>query len=172
VGGKSYSFSAAAFDGYEAETFSAIVSIPWSNTDKEEFLLSVGTDENGIGIVTLEPTGDSAVFAEAVQNVWLRKDLVAPDFATGAKQPVLSLPDGVICKFGAKGVVTLGGKIGTVSVSGKSQTLFVSAKEGANARVVVYVANAKFTGGALCEIVDVALSDTDGDGEIDAVELK
>ena len=84
----------------------------------------------------------------------------------------MALDNGVICKFGAKGVVTLGGKIGMVSVSGKSQTLFVSEKEGANARVVVYVANTKFAGGALCEIVDVALSDTEGDGKIDAVELK
>lgn len=174
TGGKSYSFAAASFDGYDTDVgvFTALVSIPWSRTDNEECLLTVGVDENGIGSVFMEPTGDGASFAEAVQNVWLRKDLSAPDFATGAKQPILNLTSGVICKFGAKGVVTLGGKIGMVNVSGKAQTLAVSAVEGANAQVVVYAANPLFEGGAICEIVDIVLSDSDDDGKLDMADLK
>ena len=174
AGGKTYSFAAASLEAFdaEAEEFTVQVAVPWTKTDTETFLLSVGSDESGVGYVVMEPTEDGASFVEAVQNVWLRKDLSAPDFATGKKQPVLNLPNGISCKFGAKGVVTLGGKVGTVSVSGKSQTLVVSAKEGANARVVVYAANKQFEGGALCEIVDAAFSDTDGDGKLDAVELK
>ena len=174
TGGKTYSFAAASLEAFDAdaEEFTVLVVVPWAPTDTETFLLSVGSDENGVGFVLMEPTEDGAKFVEAVQNVWLRKDLSAPDFATGAKQPILNLSDGVICKFGAKGVVTLGGKVGTVAVSGKAQTLAVSAKEGVNARVVVYAANKQFEDGALCEIVDVVLSDSDGDGKLDTVEEK
>ncbi len=172
TGGKTYSFSAPAFDRYDAETdsFIAPVSIPWAPNDKEEWLLSIGKDENGVGCVFMEPAGDGASFAEAVQNVWLRTDLSAPVFATGAKQPLLELASGVTCKFGAKGVVTLGGKIGTVTVSGRTQTLAASRTEGANACIVVYVANSRLDGGFLCEMVDVNLSDDDGDGKIETVE--
>ena len=170
TGGKSYSFSAAAFDRYDAEVFSAIVVVPWSKTDKEEFLVSVGRNEKGIGFATLEPTGDGAVFAEAVQNVWLRKDMSAPAFATGKIQPVLSLADGATLKFGAKGAVTLGGKIGSVAVSGKTQSIILGEDvDGYHARVVIYVANKGFEGGAFCEAVDVVLSDDDGDGKIETV---
>lgn len=171
TGGKAYSFAAASFDVYDADVtnFTARVSVPWSKTENEEFLLTVGVDGQGVGSVVLEPTGDGARRVEAVQNVWLRKDISAPDFATGAKQPLLELASGVTCKFGAKGVVTLGGKIEAVTVSGKAQTLVVSRTEGADACVVVYVANAKFEGGAHCEVVDVFLSDSDGDGKIESV---
>jgi len=171
MGGKTYSFAAAALSGFVAGTtnFTAEVVVPWGTTNKESFLLSVGEDARGVGRVVLEPTGDGAKFVEAVQNVWLRKDLSAPDFATGTRQPKLVLANGVECKFGAKGVVTLGGKVGAVTVSGKAQTLAVSAVEGANARVVVYAASARLEGGAICEIVDIALSDDDGDGKLDSV---
>ena len=171
TGGKTCSFAAASLEAFDAdaEEFVVQVAVPWTKTDTETFLLSVARDENGVGSVFMEPTGDGAKFIEAVQNVWLRKDLSAPDFATGAKQPVLNLSDGIICKFGAKGVVTLGGKIGTVTISGKAQALSVSAVEGANAQVVVYVANTRFEGGAICEIVNIALSDEDGDGKLDSV---
>ena len=172
TGGMSYSFAAVSFDGYDAEAgvFTALVSIPWSRTENEEFLLAAGVDENGVGSVFMEPTGDGAVFAEAAQNVWLRKDLSAPDFATGKKQPVLNLPDGIVCKFSAKGVVTLSGKVGTVAVSGRAQTLLAGEDEaGCRACLVVYVANRAFEGGALCEVVDVVLSDADGDGKLDKV---
>ena len=172
AGGKSYSFSAASLGSFDvdATNFTAEVVVSWTTAEKESFLLSVGEDEHGVGRVVMEPTGDGAKCAEAVQNVWLRKDLSAPDFATSAKQPVLNLPEGIICKFGAKGVVTLGGKVGTVTVSGKAQTLAVSAVEGANAQVVVYAANTLFEGGAICEIVDIVLSDEDGDGKLDSVK--
>ena len=169
--GKTYSFSAANLEAFDAdaEEFRVRVAVPWTKADPETFLLSVVRDENGVGFVGMEPTEDGAKFVKAAQNVWLRKDLSAPDFATGTKQPKLVLASGVECKFGAKGVVTLGGKIGTVAVSGKAQTLAVSAVEGANARVVVYAANTRFEGGAICEIVDIALSDEDGDGKLDSV---
>ena len=173
TGGQSYSFSAASLESYDVDAgaFTVQVAVPWTRTDLETFLLSVGHDENGVGFVYMEPIEDGAKFVEAVQNAWLRKDLSAPDFAAGAKQPVLTLDSGVICKFGAKGVVTLSGKIGAVPVSGKAQALSVSAVEGANARVVVYAANRQFEGGSFCEIVDVMLSDADGDGKIDSVLL-
>ena len=173
TGGKTYSFAAASFGGYDADAgvFTALVSIPWSKAESEEFLLAVGVDENGVGSVFMEPTGDGASFAEAVQNVWLRKDMSAPAFATGKNQPTVALESGVVCKFGAKGVVTLGGKIGAVSVSGKAQTLARSRTEGANACAVVYVANAKLEGGSLCEVVNVNLSDDDGDGKIDVARV-
>ncbi len=172
TGGMSYSFAAVSFGGYDAEAgvFTALVSIPWSRTENEEFLLAAWVDENGVGSVFMEPTGDGAVFAEAAQNVWLRKDLSAPDFATGKKQPVLNLPDGIVCKFGAKGVVTLSGKVGTVTASGRAQTLLAGEDAaGCRACLVVYVANRAFEGGALCEVVDVVLSDADGDGKLDKV---
>ena len=171
TGGQSYSFSAASLESYDAEAFTVQVVVPWAKTNTETFLLSVGHDEDGVGFIFMEPTEDGAKFVEAVQNVWLRKDMLAPAFATGKNQPTLALASGVICKFGAKGVVTLGGKIGTATVSGKVQTLSVSAVEGANARVVVYVANKQLDGGSFCEIVDVLLSDADGDGKIDSASL-
>ena len=167
TGGKSYSFSAPALDGYEAGAFTVPVTVPWTAANKEEFLLTVGSDENGVGYVTLEPTGEGTSFGEAVQNVWLRKDMSAPAFATGAKQPTLALDSGVVCKFGAKGAVTLAGKIGDVSVSGKAQLLLLG--DGTSGRLVIYLANAKFAGGAYCEVVDVVLADMDGDGLIDSV---
>jgi hypothetical protein len=172
TGGKTYSFAAASIEAFDAEAgeFVVQVEVPWTKTYKETFLLSIGSDERGIGYVAMEPTEDGAKFVKAVQNVWLRKDLSAPDFATGEKQPVLNLPDGIICKFGAKGVVTLGGKIDTVTVSGKAQLLDVSAVEGANAQVVIYLANTRFDGGAICEIVDMVLSDEDDDGKLDSVK--
>ena len=173
TGGQTYRFSAASLESYDAdaEAFTVQVEVPWTRTDTETFRLSVGHDENGVGFIFMEPTEDGAKFVEAVQNVWLRKDLAAPDFAAGTKQPVLTLPNGVICKFGAKGAVILSGKIDKVTVSGKAQTLLVSAVEGANARVVVYVANRQLEGGSFCEIVDVLLSDADGDGKIDSASL-
>ena len=167
-GGKSYSFSAAAFDGYDAGSFTANVTVPWSTADKETFVLSVDVGESGLGFATLEPLGDGAYFAEAVQNAWLRKDLPVPEFATGNKQPTLQLDD-LVCKFGAKGVVTLSGKIGVVNASGKAQTLACDYGGKMNANVMLYVANAKFEGGAFCEFLSLILSDEDGDGKLDTV---
>ena len=180
-GGKSYSFSAAAFGDYDAASsnFTALVKVPWSKTESEEFLLSVGAGENGVGAASMEPVGDGAAFAEAGQNVWLRKDLAAPAFATGAKQPTLTLSRAECCglgasydltfKFGAKGVATIAGKIGGVAANGKSQTLLLGAREdgGYDARVVIYIANAKLAGGAFCDVAEVVLSDADGDGKLD-----
>jgi len=81
----------------------------------------------------------------------------------------LGVPYDLTCKFGAKGVVTINGKVDGNTASGKAQTLLVDVREdgGYDARVVIYVANAKLEGGAFCEAVDVVLSDTDGDGKLD-----
>lgn len=175
-GGKTYQFSASSFDAYDSQStnFSAIVVVPWTTTEKPSYCLSVGVDENGVGAVVLEPVGDGAEYAWAVQNVWSRADLKPeiPPFATGTKQPVLALADGVSMKFGANGVVTVGGNVGGIAVSGKAQTLAIfDPSTGANARVVVYVANTKLEGGSLCEVVDVILSDEDGDGKLDHAVL-
>ena len=173
TGGKTYSFTAASLESYddEAGAFAVQVAVPWAKTDTETFLLSVGHDENGVGYVFMEPTVDGAKFIEATQNVWLRKDLYAPEFATGAKQPVLILDNGVICKFGTKGVATLSGKVGGVAVNGKAQALVSDyGKEGTYAQLVLYVANVKFDGGAICELLSsLHFSDKDGDGRLDTV---
>lgn len=95
-----------------------------------------------------------------------------PVFATGVKQPSLALDNGVILKFGAKGVITLGGSIDGVVVSGKAQTLLRDICEApVEAVAVIYVANAKFEGGAYCQTVEVDLSDEDDDGKIDTAQL-
>ena len=80
--------------------------------------------------------------------------------------------DGLVCKFGAKGVVTVSGSADGVAVNGKPQLLAVEQGDGyLVGRFVVYAASAKFEGGAFCELVDVRLTDTDGDGALDAVQL-
>ena len=171
-GGKSYSFTATSYAGYDPESdcFWTEVVVPWANANKETFLLSVGHDGAGLGSAFLEPVGDGAYFAEAVQNAWLRKDMNVPTFATGAKQPVLKI-DEMVCKFGTSGTVTISGKISGLTISGKSQTLFVSDDgNGVYARFVNYVSNSKLPEGFYCEMVDVFLSDQDGDGKFDMVE--
>lgn len=178
-GGKSYSFSAASFGGYDPDdgVFTAHVTVPWSRTDSEEFLLTVGASESGLGSVTLEPVGDGAHYAEAVQNAWLRKDVALPAFASGAKQPVLVLAKAaccgmesydLVCKFGAKGVVTVSGTVNGVAATSKPQLLAaVWDGEMLVGSFVVYVANAKLDNGAYCHVFDVVLSDTDEDGKLD-----
>jgi hypothetical protein len=178
-GGKSYSFSAASYGGYDADSgeFTALVAVPWSRTDSEEFLLTVAASENGLGSVMLEPVGDGAHYAEAVQNAWLRKHVSVPDFATGAKQPVLVLSKAaccgmesydLVCKFGAKGVVTVSGTVNGVAATCKPQLLAAVWDDSMLVgSFVVYVANANFDGGAYCHVFDVVLSDTDEDEELD-----
>ena len=171
-GGKSYSFSAANFGGYDAAAgvFTAEIAVPWTAADNETFLLSVGSSEDGLGYLSLEPVEDGAHFAEAVQNAWLRKGFAAPVFATGKKQPELSI-DGIVLKLDAKGGVTLSGKVGTEKVSGKAQALLAGAgEEGYRAWTVVYFASKGFDGGAYCRVVQLDLSDSDGDGIIDALK--
>ena len=173
VGGKSYSFSANSYDSFDgaSSNFLAEVVVPWSNSDKETFLLSVGAGGNGLGSALLEPVGDGAYFAELMQNSWLRKDIFTPAFASGAKQPVLALGSGLTCKFGANGVVTVSGKLDGIAVNGKAQTLLVDQEEGSvTGRFVVYAANKGFEGGAYCEVAGVVLSDSDGDGKLDTAE--
>lgn len=178
-GGKSYSFSAGSFGGYDPDdgVFTALVTVPWSRTDSEEFLLTVGVSESGLGSVTLEPVGDGAHYAEAVQNAWLRKDVALPAFASGAKQPVLVLAKAaccgmesydLVCKFGAKGVVTVSGTVNGVAATSKPQ-LLAAVWDGDMlvGSFVVYVANAKLDNGAYCHVFDVVLSDTDEDGKLD-----
>ena len=173
-GGKTYSFSAVSYETYDADSvaFAATVTIPWSTENKEEFVFSVRAGVDGLGSVKLEPIWDGDYLAEAVQNAWLRKDMQVPVFATGVKQPSLALDNGVILKFGAKGVITLGGSIDGVVVSGKAQTLLRDICEApVEAVAVIYVANAKFEGGAYCQTVEVDLSDEDDDGKIDTAQL-
>ena len=128
----------------------------------------------------LEPVGDGAYSAEVVQNVWLRKDIEVPAFATGVSQPVLPLFKNACCgmesydlrcKFGAKGVVTVTGKVNGINVTSKSQ-LLATAWDGAelDGSFVIYMANSQLDGGAYCKIVDVVLSDTDGDGKLDSAD--
>ena len=66
-------------------------------------------------------------------------------------------------------MATIAGKIGGVAANGKSQTLLLGAREdgGYDARVVMYIANAKLEGGAFCDVAEVVLSDADGDGKLD-----
>ena len=173
-GGKSYSFTAASYETYDSDEgkFVSTVIVPWSTVDKESFVLSVGASESGLGIAMLEPVGDGAYSAEVVQNAWLRKDMQAPVFATGAKQPSLVLDSGIILKFGTKGVITLGGKVDGVTISGKAQTLLRDCGEAPiEAIAVIYVANVRFEGGAYCQTVEVDLSDEDDDGKIDTAQL-
>ena len=171
-GGKAYSFSAATFGGCGADTasFTAVVDVQWA-AKKTSYLFTVVANADGIGNVSLEPVDDRKDSAWAVQNIWLIKNFKAPTFATGARQPVLALGSGVILKFGAKGIVTISGKVGGVTISGKSQTLAMSTVEGTNASVVVYVANKRLPGEALCEILDTRLFDNDGDSKIDTAIL-
>lgn len=172
-GGKTYSFKADSYVDYDeaSDCFTAEVVVPWSASDTETFLLSVGSEADGLGIIKFEPVGDGAYFAEAIQNAWLRKDMDAPAFATGAKQPEMEI-DEITCKFGAKGAVQMSGQINGVRVNGKAQALMVSDDAtGANSRFVLYFANAKFEGGAFAEVIDVMLSDSDGDGKIDTAEI-
>ena len=65
-----------------------------------------------------------------VQRAWDRKDLafMYPAFATGKNAPTLTLDNGIVLKFGAKGKVTLAGKMmgdddKLVTVSGSTYVL-------------------------------------------------
>lgn len=154
-GGKSCSFVAANFTGYDAEAgeFKATATVLWSASDKEEFVVSVGENEDGVGYARLE----SDDVAELVQNVWMaRKELGPPTFVTGAKQPTLTLEETLLCKFGENGVVTLSGKIDGIMVSGKAQVL-VCNEESANAKMLVYIVNANFDDGAFCRLYNLRL---------------
>ena len=183
-GGKTYSFSAASYETYDSDEgmFVATVVVPWSTADKEAFVLSVRASENGIGSVAMEPIGDGAYFAESVQNAWLRKDVEMPAFATGVSQPVLLLSEDACCgmesydlkcKFGAKGVVTVTGKVSGIAVTGSKSQLLVTTWDGVElvGAFAIYVANPNFDGGAYCQIVEVVLSDADGDGKLDSAGL-
>lgn len=173
-GGKQYPFAAASFCGYAAAdgVFQAEVVVTWSTADKETFLLSFGPDEDGLGSVFIEPVGEGAHYAEAVQNAWLRKDMSLPAFATGAKQPVLALSQvdsyDLVCKFSAKGAVSVSGKVNGAAATCTAQLLAAvwddSMVVGA---FVVYVKNSGFEGGAYCHVFEVVLRDTDGDGKLD-----
>ena len=168
-GGKTYSFSAASYEVADAAigVFAAEVVVPWSTSNKETFLLTVEESENGLGSLVLEPVDDGHYFAEAVQNVWLRKDFEPIAFATGTKQPVLAVGS-LTCKFAAKGVVNVAGTVDGVTVSGKAQATVVSEDvDGLHVRVTLYFANAKFAGGAACIPLRAVLSDEDGDGLLD-----
>ena len=167
--GKSYPFSAASYAAFDPAngTFMVEVQVPWSTTDKEMFLLSVGEMENGLGCAFLEPVGDGAYYAEATQNAWLRKDFESIAFASGAKMPMIVV-DSLTCKFGAKGVVSVAGTVDGVSVSGKMQATVVGEDaKGLHMRATLYFANSKFAGGAICIPIAVILSDEDGDGLLD-----
>ena len=107
----------------------------------------------------------------------MRKDVALPAFASGAKQPVLVLAKAaccgmesydLVCKFGAKGVVTVSGTVNGVAATSKPQLLAaVWDGEMLVGSFVVYVANAKLDNGAYCHVFDVVLSDTDEDGKLD-----
>ena len=180
-GGKSYSFSAASFSmcdsnpGKEDEiAFVAEVEIPWTTTNKRPYSLKVSRSEDGIGMMEMK---DASVccgfigegFGDLVQNVWKRKDLGSPAFATGKNQPVYVYDETLQLKFGAGGAVTVSGAVDGVRVSGKAQLLMDSRTEECNAWLPLYLANRSFEGGAWCHVLDLQLVDSDEDGVVDEV---
>jgi len=120
--GKSYAFSAATLTAYDPanDTFLGTATM---KIGRESFVLpfTLAKNNDGTGLLHIEtPDG----FADLVQNIWNRKDLVAPTYAKGTKITV----DDLTFKFAAKGVVTWSGKIEDdtgklISVSGSSQLL-------------------------------------------------
>lgn len=111
------------------------------------------------------------------QNVWLRKDLAVslPPVATGKKQPVLQLNNGLTLKFAAKGVVKVSGKVNGSSVSGSAQMECLdSGVIGGGLRLrgrVPLCIPAKGKTQGFCGLLSVVLTDTDGDGQLDAAGL-
>jgi len=172
-GGKTFNLSSASLTSFDliGELTSASVAVAWTTHSNETFVVDFGVNEDNQGIAFVYGLGGCG--AELVQNVWLRQDLASPVFATGFKQPVMTTADGITCKFGAKGVVTLSGKVGVTSVSGSMQTLLGNSDlaAGANARLPVYAANRNFEGGAYCKVYDILLTDSDDDGKLDEVTM-
>lgn len=182
-GGKSYAFSASSLGFFDAgeESFRAEVSIPWTSQNKEAFSIWFTKNVDEVGCADMASAAEVCCGlpknedeAHLVQNVWTaRKDLNPLDFATGAKAPKASFGE-IDFSFGAKGAVTFKGKVDAVAVTGgKSQVLagFYDAESGCNAQMVVYVANAKLEGGAFCKVLALKVTDEDGDGKIDHVEI-
>jgi hypothetical protein len=108
-------------------------------------------------------------FGELVQNVWKRKDLGSPAFATGKNQPVYVYDETLQLKFGAGGAVTVSGAVDGVRVSGKAQLLMDPPAAECNAWLPLYFANRSFEGGAWCHVLDLQLMDSDEDGVVDEV---
>jgi len=120
--GKSYSFSAASLSAYDSDT-DTFLGTATMKIGRESFALpfSLAKDEDGTGRLLLETPDGSA---DLVQNIWNRRDLVAPAYTKGTKITI----DGITFRFSAKGVVTWSGKIEDdagklISVSGTSQLL-------------------------------------------------
>jgi len=171
AGGKSHSLSAASLASFDpaAGVVSASVDVAWATLYAETFVVDFAVNGDGLGVAFVYGLGGCGT--ELVQNAWLRKDLAAPAFATGAKQPVLT-DGGLVCKFGAKGAVTLSGSVEGVRAGGTAQTLLGCSDltECANARLPVYLTGKSFESGSYCKVYDVRLTDSDGDGKIDSVE--
>lgn len=108
----------------------------------------------------------------AAQNVWERKDLKAPKFASGKSAPVATLSNGIILKIGSKGRVSIGGTFGNVRMSGSSKLVagFADGKLSPSAQTVLAVSKKALAVGYYGAVVNLLLEDKNNDGKIDFVE--
>ena len=170
--GVTKSFSAKGFDSAEAD--GSEFKFATSVKSGPAFRFSVG--ESGVGGEIKLPSGEVCQLS-LVQNPWLRRDLAVglPAFGTGRRQPVLTLDNGLVLKFSAKGVVKASGRVNSVSVSGSMQMELLESGDGEtgaflNGRIPLFLPpKTKFPG--IREEILVTVQDSDGDGRLDRVHL-
>lgn len=117
-------------------------------------------------------TSLDGISMELLQSPWDRNDLRPPKFISGTRAPIVTLSNGIKLKIGPKGEAKIGGKIGSTSVSGDSQLVagysdgMLSPEAQAVLSISRQTATSKHYYG---QIVDLLISDRDGDGLIDTV---
>ena len=160
TGGKSYSFSASAFETFDDGMTNFLVTAGG-------YEIAVWPDANGNGCAEIsdEPVADVQVVCELAQNLWKRKLPGLADFKAGTKATFNDLT----CTFAAGGGVTFAGKVDGVSVTGgKSQVLIA---EDESAYMVLYVANAKLSDGVYCEECRLEFTIDKTTGKITGVKI-
>ena len=165
VGGKTYSFSAPMLDdAREANGETVFVAHPVVKVNGAQRTMSVVIGEgrvDGLGCAEIGGVEGCFALAAAVQNGWKLKPAPLPAFPTGRSALSFDTQDGLVLKFGAKGVTKVSGKVDGTNVSASAQVLPVAwigdGKEKLVAQVCAYVARKDF-----CKVYDVVFAVEDG----------
>lgn len=163
--GKKKSFSEPYFATYSSGAYTVATTIGGKSV---QLLMSKDGDLGRISGADKV----AGIELEAAQNVWERRDLKAPKFASGKSAPIATLANGILLKIGSKGKVTIGGMFGDVRMSGSTKLVagFADGKLSSSAQAVLAVSKKALAVGYYGAVVNLLLEDKDNDGKIDFVE--